>query len=319
MRNMGQGPGHHKAQELQVSAENSWTQGSREETRAQPEEEAGPRCSVPRRAGCHPGRRWAVLQPQTEMRSGGCSLGRIWDLLWALLNARALWAGLGCQNYEPSWAEPWESPASSQGPKQGRRGPKQGLRKSLRGLHPAASKHEKPLLNVCIYACMCVHRCVSVCTGVCVCACACMHVLTLTDTTGSSESHSRGSGRGMHRPGAPSSEAPPRADRVSWLPPKAPPTSQARRPSSAQHAPPCPPDEAMGHNTTYTPCTRSMHRSRNTLTCWLMGTSAHIHRETHTYSSSCAQCSHPHVSTQELRMHRSSTSTQTQPHLCTCT
>ena len=154
-----------------MSAENSWTQGSREETRAQPEEEAGPRCSVPRRAGCHPGRRWAVLQPQTEMRSGGCSLGRIWDLLWALLNARALWAGLGCQNYEPSWAEPWESPASSQGPKQGRRGPKQGLRKSLRGLHPAASKHEKPLLNVCIYACMCVHRCVSVCTGVCVCLC----------------------------------------------------------------------------------------------------------------------------------------------------
>ena len=285
---MSQGPGHHKAQELQVSAENSWTQGSGEETRAQPEEETGPRWSVPRRAGCHPGRRWAVLQPQTEMRSGGCSLGGIWDLLWvgALLNARALWAGLGCQNYEPGWAEPWETTASSSGPKQ-------GLRKSLRGLHSVASKYEKPLLNVCICACMCAHRRVSVCTGMCVCACACMHVLTLTDTTGSSESHSRGSGRGMRGPGAPSSEAPPRAEHVSWLPPRAPPTSQARRPSSAWHTPPCPPDEATGHNTTYTPCTQSMHRSRNTLTCRLMGTSAHIHRETHTYSSSCAQVSTP--------------------------
>mgnify|MGYP007134402385 FL=1 len=82
MRNMSQGPGHHKAQELQVSAENSWTRGSGEETRAQPEEETGPCWSVPRRAGCHPGKRWAVLQPQTEICSGGCSLGGIWDLLW---------------------------------------------------------------------------------------------------------------------------------------------------------------------------------------------------------------------------------------------
>lgn len=106
------------------------------------------------------------------MSSEGCSLGGIWDLLWvgALLNARALWAGLGCQNHEPGWAEPWETPASSPGRKQ-------GLRKSLRGLHPVASKHEKLLLNMRAYVHARVHRRVSVCTGVCVCvpvhACTC--------------------------------------------------------------------------------------------------------------------------------------------------
>lgn len=166
--------------------------------------------SVPQRADCHPRRKWAVLQPQTEMRSGGCSLGRIWDLLWvgALLNAHALWAGLGCQNHEPGWAESWETPASSLGPKQ-------GLRKSLRGLHPVASKHEKPLLNMYAYVhtqvYMYVHRhacahvylhaqaCVRLCTHTCICVhrCVCMPVHACMCSPSQTP---RGSGRGTHGP-----------------------------------------------------------------------------------------------------------------------
>ena len=97
------------------------------------------------------------------MSSEGCSLGGIWDLLrvGSSLNARALWAGLGCQNHEPGWAEPWETLASSPGRKQ-------GLRKSLRGLQPVASKHEKLLLNMRASVPTCV------CTGVYLCALGCV-------------------------------------------------------------------------------------------------------------------------------------------------
>lgn len=231
------------------------------------------------------------------MRSGGCSLGRIWDLLWvgALLNAHALWAGLGCQNHEPGWAESWETPASSLGPKQ-------GLRKSLRGLHPVASKHEKPLLNMYAYVhtqvYMYVHRhacahvylhaqaCVRLCTHTCICVHRCVCVPVHACMCSPSQTP-RGSGRGTHGPEHPAQKHHP--EQTGLL---APAQGSSHEPGmrTLMHRMLLPAHQMRLRDTT--PCTHHAHEARlDHTTQSHAGSRAHLHTytETHTHSSSCAQ------------------------------
>ena len=189
------------------------------------------------------------------------------------LNARALWAGLGCQNHEPGWAEPWETLASSPGRKQ-------GLRKSLRGLQPVASKHETLLLNTRASVPTCV------CTGVYLCAlgCVCLrmrarahphrpHRLLRVPQLRRREGHAQARSTQLRS----TTQSRP----CLLAPAQSSPTSRARRPHLHGTLLPAhrtrPRDIAPRHA-----AHTGVHRSRNILMRRFMRTSAHIHRDTHT-------------------------------------
>lgn len=211
------------------------------------------------------------------------------------LNARALWAGLGCQNHEPGWAEPWETLASSPGRKQ-------GLRKSLRGLQPVASKHEKLLLNMRASVPTCV------CTGVYLCAlgCVCLrmrahahphrpHRLLRVPQLRRREGHAQARSTQLRS----TTQSRP----CLLAPAQSSPTSRARRPAPARHAPPCPPDEATGHSSVSyrahgrAQITQHTHAPVHAHLC------THTQRHTHT-PALVHKRSHPHTSTHAWKQHK---------------
>ena len=106
----------------------------------------------------------------------------------------------------------------------------------------------------------------------------------------------------MHRPGAPSSEVPPRADHVSWLPPRAPPPAGHADPHL--HGTLLPAHRMRPRD--IAPCHAAhtgVHRSRNILMRRFMRTSAHVHRHAHT-PALVHKRSHPHTSTHAWKQHK---------------
>lgn len=109
-------------------------------------------------------------------------------------------------------------------------------------------------VSACIGMCVRVHGHVYLCAQVCVCACACM-LCSPSQTPRAPQSPTTEAQGGACMARSTQLRSTTQSRRVSWLLPRAPRTSQACGPSSARHAAPCPPDEATGHNSTYTPRT----------------------------------------------------------------